>query len=1077
MRKSYSLLAIPTITLFLEIFILVSIMSWSISIKIVGGSRDQCIHQNIIGSVATDEDTYTNNTDTRIKGANSQNTANKKPQPTIFTLKVQPDDSILSLHKKIEEVTGLKCSQQRLIFRGRLVGAFTQVRERTGDDDRDIKEKLDSRIRDVDGLGDGQTIHLFPRPNTLGQVVDPGLSENNISLNNEDDEGRVISSSGTGLLAALLGLGSESPSDDVDNSDEINNGENISTPSPRPNPGSIRTSTSRRRMENSHRRTVDDPKYPEPGSLEPIRQGLLTLHTMLGSIGSTVRPVIDEKTSTGTTQNYKLYSHGTRDNVASRLIPPQISRKWYRGQWLDFRDTVNQWLEATIMEIVEPVDILITPIMNETCTNKENKKYIGCKSVHFQVNDPTVSACDFSGRKKLLLEPCVDMNDDTLASLNGDDELVGYRERDSNDHVQLLLVHYNGWPSRWDEWIRGDSERLRPFRTRSKYQPGRGGGFTGLGYSSAANPIPQSIFRSSPPTLIRDEDDAVERNSIFPELFRVMAAINILFVRSMHNIFAGNNMEAIIEKFQSIKENRSNLPWVNESFYLSLFDSSGSKPWKVKKTNKDSEKHYNRKDYINVSKNTEDLDNQNYSCSSNKEDSGHIKFDKHVLEALSPMLDRLGRVLTDAAPHVAAIAESLHNPSPSDSQSVKCKVKTINSESVNSNVINELLVSCNNDRNNSISSSSFGYAIDDTSASVPLLSNTTSSERSTIYSQEDEYNQVCPNNAYLDPDYADFVNGFINSAFTGERSSTGRVVAQRMMLGSNSNAANLGTSLLSAYLSSSGVGDVTNSANGEDVHQTNQGGVGQRIFRIDGETATRDALGNRSDFGDSGDGAGSNGAGIDIHIHAIMTGPGGIGGGEGNFSGTPGLLHNSMPSVATTSTSLPQNMLLNSEIPDVHANSSSHFAENRTVSVNLSDNDDIGLFSDLYSDTPLFHDTTNILSTSCDVNEISEEVSNKTHNDVQILSNTPSENNTLSIGVDENSIYQSKKKSITEDDSSSSLSSSHSPITGVNQDINDTLSVSTMSVSATVVVSTCNGSNVQIPHRGISRLFHWNHQV
>jgi hypothetical protein len=48
-------------------------------------------------------------------------------------------------------------------------------------------------------------------------------------------------------------------------------------------------------------------------------------------------------------------------------------------------------------------------------------------------------------------------------------ELVGFRRRGSNRGVQLLLLHYNGWPHRWDEWIRSDSERIRPFRTRTRH--------------------------------------------------------------------------------------------------------------------------------------------------------------------------------------------------------------------------------------------------------------------------------------------------------------------------------------------------------------------------------------------------------------------------------------------------------------------------------------------------------------------------------------------------------------------------------------------------------------------------------
>eukprot|EP00501_MAST-03F_sp_TOSAG23-6_P000246 GSMAST32.ASY1.ANO1.252.1 assembled CDS len=61
-------------------------------------------------------------------------------------------------------------------------------------------------------------------------------------------------------------------------------------------------------------------------------------------------------------------------------------RKFSTGQWLDVKDTVQQWLEATV---------------------------ISCSKTH-------------------------------------------------------LYIHYNGWPSRWDEWIPMDSNRVAPFRTKTR---------------------------------------------------------------------------------------------------------------------------------------------------------------------------------------------------------------------------------------------------------------------------------------------------------------------------------------------------------------------------------------------------------------------------------------------------------------------------------------------------------------------------------------------------------------------------------------------------------------------------------
>ena len=70
--------------------------------------------------------------------------------------------------------------------------------------------------------------------------------------------------------------------------------------------------------------------------------------------------------------------HDSRSRVASPFVV---------GQWIDALDTVEQWLEATVLEL-------------------------------------------------------------------------------SSDSTQVL-VHYNGWPSRWDEWIDVRSPRLSPFRTKT----------------------------------------------------------------------------------------------------------------------------------------------------------------------------------------------------------------------------------------------------------------------------------------------------------------------------------------------------------------------------------------------------------------------------------------------------------------------------------------------------------------------------------------------------------------------------------------------------------------------------------
>ncbi|POM71421.1 Ubiquitin family protein [Phytophthora palmivora] len=120
--------------------------------------------------------------------------------------------------------------------------------------------------------------------------------------------------------------------------------------------------------------------------LEPITQGILTMRTVLSTAAM-------EATS------------------PVRRGP----RQFFVGQWLDVKDTVNQWLEATVLAVAD-------------------------------------------GK---------------------------------------VLVHYHGWPTRWDEWIDVDSARIAAFRTRTLHRQNM----------QRLSPIPTTRVPSAP----RVGDDDVRR--------------------------------------------------------------------------------------------------------------------------------------------------------------------------------------------------------------------------------------------------------------------------------------------------------------------------------------------------------------------------------------------------------------------------------------------------------------------------------------------------------------------------------------------------------------------------------------
>uniref|UniRef100_M4BXE8 Ubiquitin-like domain-containing protein n=1 Tax=Hyaloperonospora arabidopsidis (strain Emoy2) TaxID=559515 RepID=M4BXE8_HYAAE len=113
-------------------------------------------------------------------------------------------------------------------------------------------------------------------------------------------------------------------------------------------------------LDDSVRREAGD-ETEQSVDLEPVAQSLMTVRTVLSTA------LFEPRTRTTTTTDGRGM------------------RRFYVGQWLDVKDTVNQWLESTVLALAD----------------------------------------------------------------------------------EKVLVHYHGWPTRWDEWIDVNSDRLAAFRTRT----------------------------------------------------------------------------------------------------------------------------------------------------------------------------------------------------------------------------------------------------------------------------------------------------------------------------------------------------------------------------------------------------------------------------------------------------------------------------------------------------------------------------------------------------------------------------------------------------------------------------------
>ena len=652
-----------------------------------------------------------------------------------FCVQVDPHrDTLQQLYHQILHKTGHDAV--RLIYRGRLLSLQNTQQQQT-------------LIADIPGLSDGHCIHLIPKP----AVPSPTSAEDANSVTTATETSRSSSSSPS-LLRTILGLeGSDTTTNNNNNNNTDSNNAN-STP----------TTTRRRRpyarRYRPYRLTADDLQVPDPGSLEPVRQGLLTLHTMLpNSINNTHHPLAAQ-------------------------------RQWYRGQWIDCKDTVNQWLEATIVDIKTPDEVL--PPRNDIAA-------IHClpHPPTTPATDPPVHADDWQGRIRLLLEPCP-------AGCPDQDEggaWAGMRRRASNAHVVLLLVHYNGWPHRWDEWIRSDSERLRPFRVRTRH-----------GNATVA-PTVQAPFADQPSTRIGGGTEAEDRRLVLPEVLRVMQQVQDVLAQAV-----GPNVVSAEEPAH---------PGATTAGQLVL-------PWRrrVASTSTRADNDDNDDDDDDEEEETSTIDG-----STTMDGSVHATVEsipppsssttnqpmvttrpsreqQRALQSLAPLLDRLGRTMVDLAPHVASLAAAENEPT---------EETALDTIQEHPGSLGGLLSMLSRDRRRNSMASSQAVA------SLSTADPTTSVDQATVTTANSEIS--------IDPDYTDFATGVVNTV-RGEVRTGPRA---RSLSGSDDLS-----SLLGAYIAAATLAE---GASGEDSNLAMLG----RLLR------DRDS-----------------GGGIDIHIHAVVTAPGGM---------------------------------------------------------------------------------------------------------------------------------------------------------------------------------------------------------
>ncbi|KAG7393440.1 hypothetical protein PHYPSEUDO_009644 [Phytophthora pseudosyringae] len=285
----------------------------------------------------------------------------------VFDVEAASSMEVADFRAKVAAATAVPAPRQRLIYRGKLL--------------------KDGAALAAYDLQDGHTVHLVAKPAARA------ASSSSISTQNEEegeasDPGRRALDGPAWNLASLrsalrrttattatqqrsppplpmlreiLDEMSESPQDAAEGL------------------GLGRSSTTGpRRLETPH--AVD---------LEPITQGILTMRTVLSTAAHQGRRAEeeDERVEVERQVNNDQHTEEQATAATSTTAVRRGPREFFVGQWLDVKDTVNQWLESTVMDIAD-------------------------------------------GK---------------------------------------VLIHYHGWPTRWDEWIDFESDRIAAFRTRTPH--------------------------------------------------------------------------------------------------------------------------------------------------------------------------------------------------------------------------------------------------------------------------------------------------------------------------------------------------------------------------------------------------------------------------------------------------------------------------------------------------------------------------------------------------------------------------------------------------------------------------------
>lgn len=440
----------------------------------------------------------------------------------VHSALIPPGSLICDLKLLLKGKTAVPEDRQRLIYRGRVLE--------------------DNHTVESYNISSGSTVHMVARPENYRELQQGAMSPQSGNSNNAE-RSTGTESAATNVSSPIL--------------------EYIFGQSLRGTPSARVTGSSTTQLNQDFE------------SLEPIWQGLLSMHTLLSvtggresgrngseslqSLGFTAMSITPSHARASVSEgglevvedNQSIPSvNNTFEHEERRTPSWNNSIQYFEGQWLDVKDTVAQWLEATVLD----VDVL--------------------------------------GRR--------------------------------------IFVHYNGWPPRWDEWLPFESPRVAPFRSMTRH--------TTVSGRNLLSPEPVTRLASAP--RVGEPDHRL----VLPELARMLRLMQPIVDEAASIVERSTVMSSIVDRTgpaASVDSSQTR---------TSVSTSSPTSPTPISMQQQAQAAPARHSPWSSP------VGSFIPTTPGDAPDANAIRL-AELSNDLCPLLDRMGRLMTDYAPHLRNSAD------------------------------------------------------------------------------------------------------------------------------------------------------------------------------------------------------------------------------------------------------------------------------------------------------------------------------------------------------------------------------------------------------------------------------------